>query len=72
MNPPVRITTNEFCKQIRLSKTTLWRLSKRDANFPKEIYILNQKLFFQDEVTAYIASLEHSEPTRNNLKVEVA
>ncbi len=71
---PIRITTQEFCKQIGLSKTTLWRLSKKDKNFPKAVFILNKKLFRQSEVTEYIYSLEKAERGFNNLapKNEVA
>jgi len=67
MNTLHRITTAKFCKQSGLSPTTLWRLSKTDKTFPKAVYILNKKLYHQDEVTTYIDSLERSEPTHNNL-----
>lgn len=65
--PRLRITSKEFSKQAGISSTTLWRLSKKDKNFPTPIYILNKKLWYQDEVTNYIESLERTEPTHNNL-----
>ena len=66
--PVYRISTKEFCKQSGQSATTLWRKSKTDKTFPKAVYILNKKLYRQDEVTAWIESQERAKPTHNNLK----
>ena len=49
-----RIGTAEFCKQSGLSSITLWRLTKSDKTFPTPVYILNRKLWYQDEVTKWI------------------
>ncbi len=62
-----RIPTKEFCNQSGQSATTLWRKSKTDKTFPKAVYILNKKLYYQDEVTAWIEAQERTEPTHNNL-----
>jgi predicted DNA-binding transcriptional regulator AlpA len=68
--PRIRIDTPEFCRQSGLSSTTLWRLSKRDPDFPTPIYILNKKLYFQDEVIVWIQAQERTEPTHNNLMIK--
>ncbi len=65
--PRIRVSGKEFDRQLGVSSTTKWRLSKRDKNFPTPVYILNKKLYYQDEVTSYIESLERTEPTHNNL-----
>jgi len=62
-----RISSKEFCAQAGISITTLWRLSKKDKDFPTPVYILNNKLYYQDEVTPYIEAQERTEPTHNNL-----
>jgi len=68
MQQPIhRIPTKEFSKQSGQSSTTLWRKSKTDKTFPTPIYILNKKLYRQDEVTAWIYAQERTEPTHNNL-----
>ena len=67
MQPIHRIATPEFCKQSGLSSTTIWRLSKTDKNFPPQVYILNKKLYYQNEVTAWIEAQEQATPTHNNL-----
>jgi len=68
MQQPIhRISTKEFCKQSGQSDTTLWRKSKTDKTFPKAVYIINKKLYRQDEVTAWIEAQERAEPTHNNL-----
>jgi len=74
MQPITRIETKQFTQQSNQSKTTLWRKSKTDPTFPKAVYILNKKLYRQDEVTAWIKAQERTEPTHNNLipKVQVA
>ena len=74
MQPITRITTKQFTQQSNQSKTTLWRKSKTDNTFPKAVYILNKKLYRQDEVTTWIEAQERTEPTHNNLipKVQVA
>lgn len=65
-----RISTAEFCKQSGLSSITLWRQTKRDKTFPTPIYILNKKLWYQDEVATWIEAMEQSEPSHNNLMVK--
>jgi len=67
MQPITRITTKQFTQQSNQSKTTLWRKSKTDPTFPTAVYILNKKLYRQDEVTAWIEAQERTEPTHNNL-----
>jgi len=67
MRPVHRITTPEFCKQSGLSSTTLWRKSKSDNDFPSPVYILNKKLWYQDQVTVWIEAQEQATPTHNNL-----
>jgi len=67
MQPRTRIDTAEFCKQSGISKVTLWRMSKKDKDFPTPFYILNKKLYYQDEVTPWIEAQERTEPTHNNL-----
>ncbi len=66
-HPVHRITTQEFCKQSGQSSTTLWRKSKVDNDFPTSFYILNKKLYRQDEVTTWIEAQERTTPTHNNL-----
>jgi len=63
----LRIPTAEFRNQSGLSLTTLWRLSKTDTTFPTPIFIVNKKLFYQDEVTTWIEAQERSTLTHNNL-----
>jgi len=74
MQPISRITTKQFTQQSNQSKTTLWRKSKTDPTFPKAVYIINKKLYRQDEVTSWIEAQERTKPTHNNLipKVQVA
>jgi len=67
MNIRHRIITPEFCKQSGLSSTTLWRKSKSDSDFPSPVYILNKKLWYQDQVTVWIEAQEQATPTHNNL-----
>ncbi len=68
MQQPInRITTQELCNQSGQSRTTLWRLSKTDNLFPKAVYIINKKLYRQNEVTAWIEAQERTEPKHNNL-----
>lgn len=62
-----RIPTNETSRQTGLSPTTLSRKTKEDPTFPKPIYIGNKKLFYQDEVSHWIAANERSTPAFNNL-----
>jgi len=67
MQPITRITTKQFTQQSNQSSTTLWRKSKTDPSFPKAVYIINKKLYSQDEVTVWIQAQERTEPTHNNL-----
>jgi len=67
VQPQYRINTTEFCKQSGLSTTTIWRKSKTDKDFPSPVYIINKKLWYQDQVTTWIEANEQTAPTHNNL-----
>ncbi|WP_084190919.1 helix-turn-helix transcriptional regulator [Methylomarinum vadi] len=67
-----RITDRKFQAQSGLSRTTIWRLSKTDPTFPKPVYIRGKKLWYQDDVTRWINSVEQTVAPANNLMEKMA
>ena len=65
-----RIPTREFCNQSGLSNVTLWQRSKDDPDFPKNFYIGTKKLYYQDDVSTWIESIETETPPKYNLDVK--
>ncbi|MEE9339416.1 MAG: AlpA family phage regulatory protein [Methylococcaceae bacterium] len=61
MNTPqvrYRISSTEFARQAGLSKMSIHNRSKKDANFPKPVYIGRNKLWYQDEIDAWFKEVE--------------
>jgi predicted DNA-binding transcriptional regulator AlpA len=48
------LTQNEVSVILGINRTTLWKLQKEDAAFPKPIMILTQKKWKRTEIDAYL------------------
>jgi predicted DNA-binding transcriptional regulator AlpA len=57
------ISRREFRKRLSISRTTEFRLSKREADFPQLVWVSpGLSGYFEDEADAYIAARPRSRP----------